>query len=152
MGTKQKAWLCSNFRVEIGSLPCARVASVESFTGKCFFPPDPTGIPRPPTKFPTRITVPDLTLAISMAGYAAWADTAKKWFIEGERNGAREMSGRIIFLGPNLKDDLGEISLQNIGFKKFSLLNPESTSEAIPRFNVDLYVERMASKVNAYGS
>ena len=142
MGTKQKAWLCSNFRVEIGSLPCARVASVESFTGKCFFPPDPTGIPRPPTKFPTRITVPDLTLAISMAGYAAWADTAKKWFIEGERNGAREMSGRIIFLGPNLKDDLGEISL----------LNPESTSEAIPRFNVDLYVERMAFKVNAYGS
>src|SRR5262249_3785351 len=35
VGPKQKAWLCSNFAVEIGNLPCKRVAKVDTFTWKC---------------------------------------------------------------------------------------------------------------------
>jgi hypothetical protein len=29
---KQKAWLCSNFRLTIGNLPCSRVSHIDSFT------------------------------------------------------------------------------------------------------------------------
>jgi hypothetical protein len=34
IGPKQKAWLCSNFRFELGALPCNRVATIDSFTWK----------------------------------------------------------------------------------------------------------------------
>ena len=59
---KQKAWLCSNFRVEIGDLPCNRVATVDSFTWKCAVVAGPVGIIREPTKHPAKVTVPDLKL------------------------------------------------------------------------------------------
>src|SRR5690606_25632673 len=56
IGPKQKAWLCSMFRVEIGDLPCGRVASVDSFTWKCSVTPDQVGIFREPTKHPAKVT------------------------------------------------------------------------------------------------
>ena len=34
MNIKQKQWLCSNFRLRIGKLPCTRVSKVDSFTIK----------------------------------------------------------------------------------------------------------------------
>jgi hypothetical protein len=55
-----------------------------------------------------------------------------------------------VFLGPNMKDELGEIELQNVGFKKFSDDDSEANSEKIKRFNVELYVEKMIFKINEY--
>jgi hypothetical protein len=104
-----------------------------------------------PAKTPGRIAVPDLTLTISMADHEAWADAAKRWFIDGERAESSEMAGRIVFLGPNLKEELGEVSLRNIGFKRFSWIPSEGAPDSISRFNVDLYVEKMAFKIGAYG-
>jgi len=148
VGPKQKAWLCSNFRVEMGGLPCSRIASVDSFTWKCAVASDQIGIFREPTKHPAKVTVPDVKLAISMADYQAWADAAKKWFVDGQHLEENEMQGRIVFLNPNMKDEIGEIELQNCGFKKFSKDDMEANSEKIARFNVELYVEKMVFKLN----
>jgi len=144
--------LCSNFRVELGALPCSRIASVDSFTWKCAIAADMIGIFREPTKHPAKVTVPDLKFGISMADYQAWADSAKKWFVDGNHKENDEMEGRIVFLDPNMKDELGEISLQNVGFKKFSKEDSEANSEKIARFNVELYVEKMVFKINQYDS
>lgn len=152
IGPKQKAWLCSNFRVEIGALPCNRVATVDSFTWKCAVAADMIGIHREPTKHPAKVTVPDIKLGISYADHQAWADAAKKWFIDGDHREEHEMTGRIVFLGPNMKDELGEITLLNVGFKKFSDEDAEANSEKIKRFNVELYVEKMEFKINEYDS
>jgi hypothetical protein len=152
VGAKQKAWLCSNFRVEIGDLPCSRVASVDSFTWKCSVAPDQIGIFREPTKHPAKVVVPDIKLSISAADHQQWADAAKKWFVDGHHLESNEMEGRIVFLDPNMKDELGEISLQNIGFKKFSKDDFEANSEKIARFSVELYVEKMVFKINQYDS
>ena len=153
IGPKQKAWLCSNFRVEIGDgkvLPCSRIASVDSFTWKCAIAADQIGIHREPTKHPAKVTVPDLKLSVSMADHQPWADAAKKWFVDGYHTEGEEMEGRIVFLDPNMKDELGEISLQNVGFKKFSKEDSEANSEKIARFTVELYVEKMVFKINQY--
>jgi len=150
VGPKQKAWLCSNFRVEMGGLPCSRVASVDSFTWKCAVASDQIGIFREPTKHPAKVTVPDVKLSISMADYQAWADAAKKWFVDGQHLEENEMQGRIVFLNPNMKDEIGEIELQNCGFKKFSKDDLEANSEKIARFNVELYVEKMVFKLNYF--
>jgi hypothetical protein len=149
-GPKQKAWLCSNFRVELGDLPCQRVASVDSFTWKCSIAPDQVGLFKEPTKHPAKVTVPDLKLSISAADHQAWADAAKKWFIDGEHLEENEMNGRIVFLDPDMKTELGEVTLLNVGFKKFSKDDFEANAEKIARFSVELYVEKMEFKISAF--
>jgi len=153
IGPKQKQWLCSNFRVEIGGLPCTRVATVDSFTWKCAVASDMCGIFVENSKHPAKVTVPDLKLGISMADHQAWADAAKKWFVDGIRKeDTDEMSGAITFLGPDMKTELGRIDLENIGFKKFSEEDREANSEKIARFNVELYVEKMTFGLKEYDS
>jgi len=151
IGPKQKSWLCSNFRLDLGGkLPCNRVASIDSFTWKCAVAADQIGIHREPTKHPAKVTVPDLKLSISYADHQAWADAARKWFVDGHHLEGDEMNGSIVFLGPDMKEEIGEIELQNIGFKKFSDEDAEANSEKIKRFNVELYVEKMIFKINTY--
>jgi hypothetical protein len=146
IGPKQKAWLCSNFRVEIGNLPCARIATVDSFTWKCAVASDQ--VFREPTKHPAKVTVPDINLGISMADYDAWAQAAKTWFVDGFHEEKDEMNGRIVFLAPDMKTELGDIELQNLGFKKFSTDDYEANSEKIARFQVKLYCEGMKFNIN----
>lgn len=150
IGTKQKQWLCSNFRVKIGGLPCDRIATVDSFTWKCAVATDMLGIFVENTKHPAKVTVPDLKLGISMADHDQWAQAAKKWFIDGARTEQDEMSGSIEFLGPDMKTVLGSIDLHNLGFKKFAEEDREANSEKIARFNVELYCEKMTFNINEY--
>ncbi len=151
IGPKQKQWLCSNFMIEIGGLPCKRVATVDSFTWKCAVATDMVGIFNENSKHPAKVTVPDLKLGISMADHQQWADAAKRWFIDGQRKeDADEMSGKITFLGPDMKTEVGSIDLENVGFKKFSSEDLEANSEKIARFNVELYVEKMTFNLKEY--
>lgn len=150
IGAKQKQWMCSNFSIEVGKLPTTRVASVDSFTWKCAIAADQIGIFREPTKHPAKVTVPDLKLGISMADYQTWADAAKKWFVDGNHEEEHETTGRIVFLGPDMKKELGEINLERVGFKKFSKDDLEANSEKIARFSVELYIEKMTFKLNEF--
>jgi hypothetical protein len=147
LGQKQKQWMCSNFRIEIGKLPCTRIASVDSFTWKCAIAPDQLGTFNECTKHPAKVTVPDLKFSISHADHQAWADWAYSWFISGNRAETDEVDGAIVFLGPNLKDELGRIDLKNLGIKKFSEDDNEANSEKIKRFNVEMYCEAMQFKM-----
>lgn len=143
VGTKQKAWLCSNFRCEIGGLPNTRIASVDSFTWKCGVAADQVGITRESAKLPTKLTVPDLKVAVSMADHEAWAQAAKKWFVDGHHLEEDEMTGQITFLGPDMSKELGNVGLENVGFKKFEHDAREANTDKVARFNVEFYVENM---------
>ena len=94
--------------------------------------------------------MPDIKLSISNADQPKWAEEAKKWFIDGQHLEGDERHGRIVFLGPDMKTELGDITLLNVGFKKFADDDAEANSEKIKRFNVELYVERMEFKINEY--
>lgn len=149
MGPKQKQWLCSNFSVVIGGLPCARVNTVDSFSWKCTVKSDHVGDKNEYTLHPMKVTVPDLKLTISSADKKEWADFAKKWFIDGERKeDADEMTGRIIYLDPTRKIELGSVELSNVGLKKFSPGDLKGNAEDVSRFTVELYVEQMQFKIN----
>jgi len=147
LGSAQKQWMCSNFKVEIGALPCTRIASVDSFTWKCAIAPDQLGGFNEPTKHPAKVTVPDIKLSISYADHQAWADWAYSWFISGKRHEKDELQGSIVFLAPDLSTELGRINLQQLGIKKFSDDDNEANSEKIKRFNVELYCEGMEFKM-----
>jgi len=152
IGPKQKAWLCSNFHVEIGKLPTNRVASVDSFTWKCSVVSDQVGIFREPTKHPAKVTVPEIKLSISSADLDPWAQAAKKWFVDGFHTEDQEMGGAISFLNPMMdqKKPIGQVVLSQVGFKKFSEDDAEANSEKIKRFNVELYVEQMSFAINEF--
>ena len=147
---KQKAWLCSNFRVVLGNLPCSRVASVDSFSWKCAVATERSVLVREPIKRSAKVTVPDLKLKVSMADLPLWAEAAKKWFVDGQHLDTDEMDGRIVFLGPDLKEKLGEIGLKHVGFKKFSTDDEDAGAAKTARFTVELYVENMTFNITQY--
>ena len=147
-GVKQKAWLGSNWRFEVGGLPCQRVASVDAFTWKCEVSPDQVGITREPTYHPAKVITPDIKFSISMADYEPWSAAAKKWFVDGEHLAANEMQGSITLLGPDMKKEIGRIDLINCGFKKFSKQAFESNKTGIARFDVEFYVEGIKFTLN----
>ena len=103
---------------------------------------------RRPDRYPSR--APDLKFAISHADHDAWAQVAKKWFVDGQHREEHEHNGRIVFLDPNMSTELGEITLMNVGFKKFGHEDSEANSEKIKRFSVEMYVEKMDFKINEY--
>jgi len=146
-GNKHKAWLASNFKFQMGSLPCSRVATVDAMTWKCAVAPDQIGIFREPTQHPAKCTVPDIKISVSMADYDAWFEAANKWFIQGKHLGGDEMEGQIDLLGPDMEQVVGTIELKNCGFKKFSKQPLEANSEKIYRFEVELYCEHMTFKM-----
>jgi hypothetical protein len=49
-----------------------------------------------------------------------------------------------------MKKELGHITLERVGFKKFSKDDLEANSEKIARFSVELYVEKMTFTINEY--
>lgn len=150
IGPKQKQWLCANFECEVGGLPTKRVAKIDTFTWKCAVATDMVGILVENTKHPAKVTVPDISFHISMADHQEWADAAKKWFIDGARAEENEMTGMIKFLAPNMKDMLGDISLENVGFKSFKEDDREANSEKIARFTATMYTERMTFNLKEF--
>lgn len=142
-GTKFKAWLASNFRFTMGSLPCDRVATVDAMTWKQSVASDQIGIVREPTKHPAKVTVPDIKISVSMADYEQWAQHAKAWFIDGKHLAENEMNGSVVLLQPDMAKTAGEIHLMNCGFKKFSKQAFEANSEKVARFDVEFYCEQM---------
>ena len=151
IGPAQKQWLCSNFKLEIGSLPCSHVSSIDTFSWTCSVAPDQLGGTNEPTKHPCKVSVPNLKFEISMKDYQAWADAVHSWFIDGNRHEDKdEMHGRLVFMDTNLKDELGEIALENVGFVALRKNDLEANAEKIARFGVEVYVERMVFKINKY--
>jgi len=150
IGPAQKAFLCSNFSLELGDLPCKRVASIDAMVLKCSVVPDDIGIFRESTLHPAAVTVPDMKVTWSYADFDPLQKAAHKWFVEGHHLEGDEMNGRIVLLDPNMKDEIGEITLHNVGWKSFKSDDNEGGSEKIKRCTGEFYIERMEFKIARY--
>jgi hypothetical protein len=147
-----KEWLSSNFKLSIGTLPCARVTKVEAFTWRCDLVEVGGGGPLRGSQVAAKVTVPDITLTLSAADYPAWAEAARKWFVDGQHLEGDEMPGRLTLLDPSLDEAkaLGWIDLVNVGFKSFSAPEADPAGKAqVQQFTVVLYVEKMAFTIKA---
>jgi hypothetical protein len=129
---KSREWLQSNFRVEIGDLPCARVARVDAFTWT--------------SSADGTVAVPDVRILVSRADLGPWEEAARRWFIDGEHRDKHERNGRITLLAPGGKDELATIELGHVGLKKFS---HDEAGEAGSAFAVVLYAEKLGLRVAA---
>ena len=138
---KRTMWLRSNFRFELDGLPTGRVARIDSFTVRTLAIGSPTGEVRK-VQSVGAVQFPNLRLSISQADLEPWAQWAESFIAQGQNDDNAEKKGAVVLLSPNMKDELGRITLSNCGI--LSLTQPGSASESIPRFEVELYCERMA--------
>jgi hypothetical protein len=139
---KQKPWLRSNFRFELAGLPTNRVARIDSFTVRT--PMAGGSTEARGLKAAAPVQFPNLRLAISQADYQPWADWAESFITKGDNGDNAEKNGAIVFLEPNMKDEIGRVALANCGILSLAQTPSSPNMEAIPRFTVELYCERMA--------
>jgi phage tail-like protein len=145
LGTKQKSWNPSNFRVKIGGLPCERVSKIESFQVTRKLVEMRPGEMREPVILPGRIEYPNLTLTISAVDIEDWAKWYEDFMLQGNQE---ELKGSIEFLGADLKEAFMTIELQGVGMKRFSPFpSANANADSAASFNVELYVEQMTLSI-----
>ncbi|MCG8417313.1 MAG: phage tail protein [Proteobacteria bacterium] len=139
-----KKWLCSNFRFELGNLPCDRVAKIESFKWTQKIIEGRVGAQREAVKEPAALEVDNLKVTFSMADIEPWAEWHKSFVIDGKCTDSDELTGSLTFLGPDLEEELASISLKHVGIISLEQGAVEANKEEIARATVELYVEEVA--------
>ncbi len=142
-GNAHKKWLASNWRFTLGSLPCERVAKIDSFTIKQTVVKDEVGAFREPTKHPGKLEVPNLTFYVSAADADAYEREFQSFVIDGFNDASKEMQGSIELLDPSLKETLGTIDLVNCGLISVEAEKHEANKEGVARMKVEIYVEEV---------
>ena len=122
----QKRFLAANFRLELDGLDCSKVSRIDSFTV---------------AQEPGKVDFPNLRITLAEAADQTWVDWFDDFVIKGNNGDAAEKSGRIVFLGPDLKAELGRVELHNVGI--FALRHPPAAAETVSRVVAELYCERM---------
>jgi len=103
LGTEPKLWQASNFRVEIGGLPCKFVSVIESLSIKYTMGNGTT---------PSKIEIPNLKFTISMADWKDWENRYNSQ--KGVKRTSNEISGNITWLGPDMKTKLSAINISGV--------------------------------------
>lgn len=138
---KQKSILKSNFRFELGKLPCSRITKIDSFSVNVNVSSETQGNNKYIDMASTSIEFPNIYLTISSADLQPWLEWQKEFIIDGKNSKSDELSGRLVFLGPNLKDELLTIHLNGVGI--FSLQRKFESGDKLETFRVGLYCESM---------
>lgn len=144
IGSKQKLWLPSGFRLNIDGLDEMKYTNkIESFSIKQGIKKLYTGEDRFPQIEPTKIEFPNITGTISLA----YADRLLKWYddyvIKGQADPKAQKSGSIEFLSPDRSRTIFQINLYEIGLHHCQVVQSTANSEQIKRVKFELYVGRM---------
>ena len=103
LNTYPKLWLASNFRVEIGGLPCEHVHKVDAFSIKQKVVKD---------EIPGYLEFPNLTFTLPTTDLKAWNNRYNA--TKGIKKTSNEISGSITFLSPDMKTKLSAINISGV--------------------------------------
>ena len=107
------------------------------------------------TILPTQVSIGDIKITSGRGPKGetekAWADAAKKWFIDGAHEDKDELTAKITWLAPNLKDELGHMEFQHVGMKEFTYAKLER-GDKVAQFTVNLYAELMKLELKGAGA
>jgi hypothetical protein len=145
---KQKAFLPSNFRVEIDGLDCSKVNKVAALTVKQTVVSDDIGDARDYLKEPAKLEFPNLKITLAEATAKTWDTWFDDFVVKGNNGAANEKNGALVLLTPDRKTELARITLHNVGI--FALRRRQvANDESIKRVTAELYCERMELQVGA---
>ena len=150
IGTKQKLWMCSGFRLNIDGLDGVEYTNkIESFTIKQGIKKFYVGKDRFPTVEPTKIEFPNINGTIGL-GYAdaliAWY---QQYVVDGEADPSAQKSGSIEFLSPDRASVIFRLNLFEVGIHHLSIVPSPANADQIKRAKFELYVGRMELDANS---
>jgi hypothetical protein len=143
---KKKAWLPSNFRLEIDGLDCKHVSKIDAFAVTQKVAEDAVGEMRDFLKEPSRLEFPSLRITLAESSSQTWTAWFDDFVVKGLSGDANEKSGKLSFLAPDGKAVLGEVTFFNLGIFRLEP-EPQAVAETIARIRAELYCERMELKV-----
>ena len=142
-GIKQKAWLCSNFKLTIGGLDCTRVNKIDAIVIKQIVQNDMVGITRDPVKVPSHVEIPNLAFTTSVMGdddLIAWHED---FVINGRSIAANEKNGSLTLMTPDLRDTLLTINFHSLGVFKCTPEKMEAGADTIGRIRAEMYCNQI---------
>lgn len=143
INTRNKRWLCSNFRMRLGDLPCTRVSKIDAFTIKQHAMLETSGDFRVSGREITKLEIPNLKISFAEADIKPWAAWFDEFVVKGQNGQENELSGVIEFLDPSLSEVLGSVDLRQVGIFSLSVEKPEAGVDKISHYVAELYVEKM---------
>lgn len=143
---KQKQWLPANFRFELGKLPAGKVSKIDAFTIKQTAVTDDLGEARDYAKEPGKLEFPNLKVTFAESDAGPWEAWHEDFVIKGNNDESQEKTGAIVFLSPNLKEELARVELLNVGIVSVEPEQGDAAEAKIPRITAELYCERMTFK------
>lgn len=146
---KPKQWLTSNFRLELNGVETNRISKIDSFSVKQRVSEENKGEFRDPTKQVTRLDVSNLKVTFAEASADSWLKWHDDFVIKGNNGESQERQGSIVFLAPDLKTELGRVTLRNVGIFRIAPEIVSVGSNKIRRYVAELYVERMEFKTGS---
>ena len=158
VGNKQKAWLPSNFRFELGKLDTSKVSKIDSFTikqtmvqpstdlGDVTFPEQALVVSVPPFVLqPGQIDFPNLRVTLTEASAQTWIDWSESFIRQGLNSDEYEKSGSIRFFASDMTTELARVDLFGVGIFDLTDERPlDAGTDTIRKLVAELYVERMA--------
>ena len=140
---KQKKWVASNFRFELGGLPTARVSKISAFTIKQSALEGGTGEIREYRKQPAVVEIPNIKVTFAEADLEPWDEWFQDFVVRGNAGDDQELSGRIAFLDAGLKAELVTIELGHVGIFRLAPAPGAASAESVKRWVAELYVEHV---------
>lgn len=142
----QKQFTAANFRFELGDLPCSRVSKIDAFTVKQTIAMT-TGPRRIVRTDPSGIEFPNLRVTFSAADLPKWSAWFDEFVVNGSNDDQHELSGAIVLLAPDRKQELARVELQQVGIFALRRESAEAGRAQVARAVADLYCERMSLKI-----
>ena len=82
--------------------------------------------------------------AADLPKWSAWFD---EFVVKGSNDDQHELSGAIVLLAPDRKQELARVELQQVGIFALRRDSAEAGRDQVARVVAELYCERMALKI-----
>jgi hypothetical protein len=125
----KKAWLPSNFRLELGDVDTKRVSRVDAFTV--------------PTGEKVGVDFPDLRVQLAETSSEQWTSWHDEFVVQGKNDDQGEKVGALVFLAPDQKAELGRVKLAGVGIYRLAPRPAPEGPEQVGRMQASLYCEQM---------
>ena len=138
LGMKEKAWMASNFRVEMDGLDGNHVTRIDSFTVRM-----PLAGGRGDAARAQAVEIPNITITLADAGSASWSAWADDFLVNGKNSDANEKNGAIILLSADLKTEMVRITLGSCGLVRLAPAPLIVSVERSATLVAELYCEQI---------
>ena len=119
------------------------MTNVDAFTVKQGIASDEIGDRRHYRREPTALEFPNLGIALPESDARSWVDWHEDFVVKGNSDEAREKTGSLVFLSPDLNTELVRIRFANLGIFRLAPAGSAPGADAVRRITAKLYCERM---------